>query len=750
MTRKTVAAVAALTLAGGWLAALSAQSGAVATGRSPQSITSGATAILVDVVVRDRRGRPVTDLVAADFALAEDGIPQTLDSFTRVSRGGIGVGVAWRSPSHVVAPPGTSGAAAAADPSAEAVTTALVFDHLSADALGLAQRATLDYVPATGEASVRVGVFATGPGVRVVQAYTSDLAMVRRAVRRVVPSGTSAEELRSDRSDELTARRRDLKNETESAVAGVVAGSGAALARNAAELGRRETELRLIQTELNMMRASDDLDRNHRGYDTTLALQSVIRSLAYLPGRKSVVFFSEGLPVSPALSARLDAVIDEANRANVTAYAIDAKGLRAKSTLTSARKELQAFAEERLSQVTAGSDRTDGPLMMAFERVEDTLRLDSRTGLARLAEETGGILIDGSNDLSSAFRRIDEDNQFHYLLTYSPSNTVFDGRFREIGVKVRRPGARVFARKGYRAHRGPAGPDAGSYDLPALALLDRTPLPNAFPVHAAGFSFPHPARPGLTPVAVNVRTGALRFTVDPQRSTYSAQAAILVRIRDEAGRDVQQVSQQYLLSGEAADIEAARNGDILFYREPELPPGTYTIETVVFDAIAKLGSARVLTLTVPEVTSATLGMSSLVLVRRVEEVSAAPPAGSSSAPLYVGRTLLYPNLGEPIERLAGGELPFYFALYGDASRATVAAELLRNGEAIASAPVDLSPAVAPDDPAGVGRPAAGQAPAIQHVGRLPIGALPPGTYELRIRVTDGPRELSRTAFFTLR
>ena len=47
-----------------------------------------------------------------------------------------------------------------------------------------------------------------------------------------------------------------------------------------------------------------------------------------LPGRKTIVFFSEGLPVSPALSAQLDAVIDAANRANVTTYAIDAHGLR--------------------------------------------------------------------------------------------------------------------------------------------------------------------------------------------------------------------------------------------------------------------------------------------------------------------------------------------------------------------------------------------------------------------------------------
>jgi hypothetical protein len=41
------------------------------------------------------------------------------------------------------------------------------------------------------------------------------------------------------------------------------------------------------------------------------------------------------------------------------------------------------------------------------------------------------------------------------------------------------------------------------------------------------------------------------------------------------------------------------------------------------------------------------------------------------------------------------------------------------------------------------------APRVQHVGRLPIAALPAGTYELRIRVSDGRQELSRTAFFTI-
>ena len=703
-----------------------------------QSFTSATTAILVDVVVRDKKGRLVTDLSAADFDVAEDGIAQKVDTFTRVSRGsGIGVGIAWRSPGKTVsvATTATPESAAAPDVVTADATTALVFDHLSSESLRLAQRATLDYIPVSGESSVRVGVFATGPGIRVVQRFTTDRALVRKAVARVLPSATSAEEQKTERHDELIGRRRDLEGAARSAAASGVTATGAALGRNAAAIGERETELRLIQTELNMLRSFDNLDRAHKGYDTALALLTVVESLSHLPGRKTIVFFSEGLPVSPGLSARLDYVIDVANRANVTAYAVDAKGLRATSMLTNARKEMESFAEERLNQVATGTDRTEQPLTMAFERVQDTLKLDSRTGLARLAEDTGGFLVEQTNDLSSAFRRIDEDNQFHYLLTYSPKNPEFDGKFRAIQVKVRVPGAQVFARKGYRAIRAGRAIDAGSYEVPALAMLDRTPPPNAFPVHAAGFSFPEPTRPGLTPVLVHVGTDALRFGVDEQRSTYAGRVAVVVRIRDGQGREVEKLSQQYVLTGDAKDLEAAKKGHILFYREPDLAPGVYTLESIVFDAVAGQGSARVATLTVPVAEASTFGMSSLVLVSRAEEVNDPPSAeAKASAPLYVGRQLLYPNLGEVIRKSTGSELPFYFALYGDVTGVKAYAQLLSNGQPVAEAPVELPPATGSR---------------VQHVGRFPVGALPAGTYELRIRVSDGRRELSRTAYFTL-
>jgi hypothetical protein len=96
--------------------------------------------------------------------------------------------------------------------------------------------------------------------------------------------------------------------------------------------------------------------------------------------------------------------------------------------------------------------------------------------------------------------------------------------------------------------------------------------------------------------------------------------------------------------------------------------------------------------------------------------------------------LLYPNLGEPVSKAVVRELPFYFTLYGSLTDAQVTAQLLRNGQPLAEAPVPL--------PASSGT-------RVQHIGRLPIRELPMGTYELRLSVKIGKQQLSRTAFFTL-
>src|SRR5206468_12512273 len=170
-----------------------------------------------------------------DFAVFEDGVPQQMDSLSRVTRGGgIGVGIRWKTP-------GTSQAArafgagpeqsAAADQAKDEGATALVFDHLSEDALHLAQRATLKYVPMNGDSVIRVAVFATEPHVSLLQPFTTDRAAIRKTVAALMPAGTAAGDQKTERRQEVIDRRRELLGETQALAAAAATGGGGALAQ---------------------------------------------------------------------------------------------------------------------------------------------------------------------------------------------------------------------------------------------------------------------------------------------------------------------------------------------------------------------------------------------------------------------------------------------------------------------------------------------------------------------------------------
>ena len=103
MKRLAILVFTALLLAGSRGTLVSGQS-RPASSPDPQSYSTATTAILVDVVVRDRKGRPVTDLTAGDFEVYEDRVAQKIDTFTRVTRGGgIGLDVKWKQPGSTVA-----------------------------------------------------------------------------------------------------------------------------------------------------------------------------------------------------------------------------------------------------------------------------------------------------------------------------------------------------------------------------------------------------------------------------------------------------------------------------------------------------------------------------------------------------------------------------------------------------------------------------------------------------------------------
>lgn len=705
-----------------------------------QPFESSATAVVVDVVVRDRKGAPVLDLKPGDFELFEDGVPQRIGEVTLATP-------AQPGSTRRSNPPGTAAEAAAPaasgareDPASPTVV-ALVFHRMSPEARALAYRGAREYVATPANERDFAGVFLIDQTLETVQTYTNDRARVRAAIEDVASRATSTSS-RSIPTAGGTADRDPRLSPTASAESP---------GRPPGEPGhtfipqRNKGDVASWKLEKMRMRMEEEfmvLARDQQGIASTNGLSALVSSLGELPGRKTVVFFAEGLSIPPAAQPRFERVIELATRHNVSLYTMDAAGLRVHSEQAATARAIGSLGLAGIGRATAGErsespeetpDSSEGAQTKLLEKNEFVLREDPRATLGRLATETGGFFIDNSNDLAGAFRRIDADRRFHYLLTYAPTNTAQDSSFRRISVKVRRSDVEVRARTGYYAVRGLGTMPTLHFETAALAALAQQPRPSAIPIQAQALGFPAPGDPGRLAIVVSVPANEIAYYMDREKTSFWTNFTILARLVDEQGAVVRKGSQPYHLTGTAAELDRARTGDIVFYRQPSTPPGRYTLDYVVHDALGARAGAGSTSVVIEPATASDVLMSSLMLVRRTERVAEADRDPEN--PLYAGDLLLYPNTGEPLSKGRDGKLSFYYTLHanGRAVRATL--ELVAGGQTVASLPLTLPPA----DSRG----------RVQHVAQLPLANVPEGECTLRITVEGGTAPITRTASFLL-
>ncbi len=698
--------------------------------------TSGATAVMVDVVVRDRQGNPVTDLRREDFELLEDGARQNVADMTLVAPGPRQSTPAT-TPSIPTAGrvPGRDSADAADGTRAQPPTVvALVFDKLSPEARALAYQGALSYLESSAENDY-AGVFVTDLGLEAIQTYTNDRARLREAIYEAATRATS----RFDRDATLTAIKqiKELRSITQGdahpsvpvTASAEFTGRPVPIGSSSSGYSATQDEITLAELELSRHNTWEQLARDQQGYATTDALLALCTSLGSLPGRKTIVFFAEGLSIPDAVLPHFRDVIATANRANVSIYTIDSAGLRVHSKDAEISREVSAIGAGGL---IIGSDGSNATTLAALERNEDVLRKDPRTSLTLLAQGTGAFLVENTNDLGRAFRDIDADRRFHYLLTYTPKNTAFNGEWRSISVKV--PGRRVTVRHrtGYLAVRTPATVPLLAYEGPALAALEQPATPSEIPVRTGAFVFPQPDGPPRVAVLVAAHASGLRF--EQTGSEYRTDFTVLARLADSQGRIVRKGSRPYRLTGPAGQVDEARSGEVLFFRSPELGAGTYRLEAVVYDALARRAGVARQPLTVPEPGSA-LQVGSLVLMARAEPLAAEDR--DSENPLHLGEVLIYPNLGETIRRTPDAKLAFLLSLIlRDAAVApSLTLEVLRDGKPLVKAPLVVG------SPDAEGR--------IQQIGQMPLSKLSPGNYVLRVTVEQGGSREIREAGFTV-
>ncbi|HEY7183945.1 MAG TPA: VWA domain-containing protein [Blastocatellia bacterium] len=698
-------------------------------------IRIGTAEVTLDVVVRDKKGRPVKDLTASEFEIYEDGVRQHVESFRLALRESGTKADGDRGKEREA----TTATASPRDKTANPGVIALVFDRLSPDARSMARKAANAYAEEGLMTSDFTGVFAIDMSLLTFQQYTDDPQLVKQAIEQATSRSTSTFASTNEQTRNLADRSAALDRQAAAAEsAATAAGSahdtaGASAAGQAG--GQAMVEQAFVQMQMQMNETFETLERNQQGYATVNGLLALVNSMRNLPGRKTVVFFSEGLSLPPAVVEQFKSVIHAANRANVSVYTVDAAGLRIDSPNLEATREINSMAERRMNQVHR-TQEPSGPLMKGLERNEDLLRLNPHSGLGELADQTGGFLIHDTNDLSAGLRRIDEDMRVHYVLTYVPKNQEYDGRFRQISVKLSRPSLDVQTRKGYYAVDNSIAAPVLGYEAPALAALSAARASNSFALRAGALSFPEPERLGLAPILVEAPASAFTYAPDNEKKTYNSDFSILALVKNESGQVVEKLSQHYQLSGPADKIEAARSGEILFYREANLPPGRYTIEAVAYDAPSGKSSVRKTNLEVRGLDKTKLRLSSLTLLKRADRLTA--DEQKKNHPLYFGEVVVYPNLGEPLHKSVAKQLAFFFTAWpaqGSTEKLKLTIEVVQNGRSLGQIPAEL--------------PAADEQGRVKYASALPLDNFQLGSYELRVTVKDGQGSVSRAAQFNL-
>ncbi|MCL5286927.1 MAG: VWA domain-containing protein, partial [Acidobacteria bacterium] len=183
---------------------------------------------------------------------------------------------------------------------------------------------------------------------------------------------------------------------------------------------------------------ADETEFNIFNTDRKLAaIEGLCGLLRDIPGKKQVIEFAGGITQTGQENrSQLRSAVDAANRANVSLYTVDTRGLQASvpggNADTGAAAGTAMFSGAAVFRQTAS-------------------RQDSRETLATLSQDTGGRSFFDIGDFKEVFQQVQEDASGYYLLGYYSANGQKDGKWRDVKVKVVAPGAKVRHREGYYA-----------------------------------------------------------------------------------------------------------------------------------------------------------------------------------------------------------------------------------------------------------------------------------------------------------
>ena len=442
----------------------------------------------------------------------------------------------------------------------------------------------------------------------------------------------------TERLAQAAAQANALRDQLESVTS---AGTGLGASTAAAQLGQ---EVDMANMAVNALRLTDTLQREQQGHSSLFSILSLAKQQQPLAGRKTILFFSEGLQAPPTLDHVLLAAISEANRANVSVYAVDARGLSTVSDTAAARATLdEAVATSTRQQMLRGLPAVHprGDADLRHRRVRPAHGLHRHAGAAGREHRWPPHL---AHERRARGNRAGGGRPARLLRgRVLPANLEFDGRFRRIALKVTRPGVTVQTRSGYFAMPPGEGTATFSYEVQLLKALRSPDPPHDLPVRTRAFRFGPEAGGQRYTVVLEVPLDGIQFEKDPDPAFERAHFSFLGVLRTPWGAVAEKFSQDAPVWLPRKRHDDLKQGNAVFMRSFTLPEGRYRLETAVMDRQSGRTSVDQSRLSVPPGRS-TFGLSSLAVVKRTERV----PKGAlaSDDPFRVGEARIVPWVTE--------------------------------------------------------------------------------------------------------
>ncbi len=457
--------------------------------------------------------------------------------------------------------------------------------------------------------------------------------------------------------------------------------------------------------------AADDTEYNSLNTDRELlAIRAISKSLERVDERKSMLYFSGGLTRNGIENeASLRAATNEAAKANLAIYSVDARGLQALTPVGDASQ---------------GSLRGNSAYSGGAATAQLSANFGSQETLSTLSTETGGKAFFDANDFAPAFQQVQHDTEAYYLLGFHSTNQRRDGSYRHLTVKVDRNDVTLQYRPGYYAASDFQHLKTEDREM-ALTEQMRSDLPATdVAVYLQALYFRVSKDSYFIPVSLIVPGSQIPFVQGGDRD--KATLDIMGQVKDAQGLVVGNVRQTVKLAVDQSQQVKRKN--IQYSTGFALAPGRYHLKFVVREnQTGTMGSFET-DIQVPDLKKAPLKMSSVVVASQ-----RTPDAEKHAvSPLVRAGLEWVPNVAHVFRQ--DQHLYFLYEVYdparekgakGDAVKVLTSIEFLNKGTKVYETPLVTARAI--ND---------AEHDAVAFEFDVPLATLKPGTYICQVNVID--------------